>query len=106
VTERLQDVPVAVSALSGAQLTQQGIREIRDLNAIVPNVSIQQGNTGTGTVYITIRGQILSNILLTIDPSVGTYMDGVNIPRPYGLRAGLVDLARVEVLRGPQGKPA
>jgi iron complex outermembrane receptor protein len=103
VEERLQDVPVAVSALSGAQLTQQGIREIRDLNAIVPNVSIQQGNTGTGTVYITIRGQILSNILLTIDPSVGTYMDGVNIPRPYGLRAGLVDLARVEVLRGPQG---
>jgi iron complex outermembrane receptor protein len=103
VEERLQDVPVAVSALSGAQLTQQGIREIRDLNAIVPNVSIQQGNTGAGTVYITIRGQNLSNILLTIDPSVGTYMDGVNIPRPYGLRAGMVDLARVEVLRGPQG---
>jgi iron complex outermembrane recepter protein len=103
VEEKLQDVPVAVSALSSAQLTQQGIREIRDLNAIVPNVSIQQGNTGTGTVYITIRGQNLSNILLTIDPSVGTYMDGVNIPRPYGLRAGMVDLARVEVLRGPQG---
>jgi iron complex outermembrane recepter protein len=103
VEERLQDVPVAVSALGSAQLTQQGIREIRDLNAIVPNVSIQQANTGAGAVYITIRGQNLSNILLTIDPSVGTYMDGVNIPRPYGLRAGMVDLSRVEVLRGPQG---
>jgi iron complex outermembrane receptor protein len=103
VQEKLQDIPVAVSALSGAQLTQQGIREIRDLNAMVPNVSIQQGNTGAGTVYITIRGQTLSNILLTIDPSVGTYLDGVNIPRPYGLRAGMVDIGRVEVLRGPQG---
>jgi iron complex outermembrane receptor protein len=103
VQERLQDVPVAVSALSGEQLTERGIREIRDLNATVPNVSIQQGNTGSGAVFITIRGQSLANILLTNDPPVGIYIDGVNVPRPYGLRASMVDVARVEVLRGPQG---
>jgi iron complex outermembrane receptor protein len=103
VQERLQDIPVAVSALSAEQLTQRGIREIRDLNATVPNVSIQQGNTGAGAVFVTIRGLGIANILLTNDPSVGIYVDGVNVPRPYGLRAAMVDIARVEVLRGPQG---
>jgi iron complex outermembrane recepter protein len=103
VQERLQDIPVAVSALSGAQLTQQGIREVRDLNAMVPNLSVQQANAGAGAAVFTIRGQSLSNILLSIDPAVGLYIDGVNVPRAWGVRAALVDIGRVEVLRGPQG---
>jgi iron complex outermembrane receptor protein len=103
VEERLQDIPVAVSALNAEQLTQRGIREIRDLNATVPNVSIQQANTGAGAVFVTVRGLGLEAILLTYDPSVGVYVDGINVPRPYGLRAAMVDIERVEVLRGPQG---
>ncbi|AOR80493.1 TonB-dependent receptor [Novosphingobium resinovorum] len=103
VEERLQDVPIAISAVSGAALEQQGVRQITDLSATVPNLSIVGANADAQTLLVTIRGQNAANSILTTDNSVGMYIDGVNVPRTYGLRAGLVDIARVEVLRGPQG---
>jgi iron complex outermembrane receptor protein len=104
VAENLQDVPLAVSAISGAALQRQAIREVRDLASIVPNLQIRTGNQGGNAVLFTIRGQSQSNNgLLFIDPAVGVYVDGHNVPRNFGVRTGLIDVQRVEALRGPQG---
>jgi iron complex outermembrane recepter protein len=104
VEERLQDVPLAVSAVSGAALQRQGVKEVKDLSATVPNLAISSANAGGSSIVLGIRGQIQANVgLLFVDPAVGVYVDGLNVPRNFGLRSGLVDIQRVEVLRGPQG---
>ncbi|WP_197524543.1 TonB-dependent receptor [Novosphingobium resinovorum] len=103
VAEKLQDIPLAVTALSGEALAAQGVRQLTDLSATVPNLNIVGANADAQTLLVTIRGQNAANSILTTDNSVGLYIDGVNVPRTYGLRAGLVDMQRVEVLRGPQG---
>ena len=104
VAENLQSVPLAVSAVSGASLQRQAIREIRDLSSTVPNLQIKQSNSGGGSVVLTIRGQSqAASIVQYVDPAVGVYVDGLNVPRNVGLKTGLIDIKRVEVLRGPQG---
>jgi len=104
VVESLQKVPLAVTAVSSAALQRQGIREIRDLSSTVPNLQIKQSNSGGGSVVLTIRGQSqAASIVQYVDPAVGVYVDGLNVPRNVGLKTGLIDIKRVEVLRGPQG---
>jgi iron complex outermembrane receptor protein len=104
VSENIQDVPLAVTAIGGSALQRQAIRNVTDLSSMVPNLQVKQGNTGGSGVAFTMRGQSQSNVgLLYIDPAVGAYVDGLAVPRNYGLRSGLVDVQRVEVLRGPQG---
>jgi len=104
VAENLQSVPLAVTAVSGQSLQRQAIREIRDLSSTVPNLQIKQSNSGGGSVVLTIRGQSqATTIVQYVDPAVGVYVDGLNVPRNLGLKTGLVDIKRVEVLRGPQG---
>lgn len=102
-SERAQDVPIALSAFSGAALQNHSVRELQDLGSLAPNLFIQQVGSEPQARVISIRGQRANDILLSIDPSVGLYVDGVNIPRTYGLAGAMVDVGRVEVLRGPQG---
>lgn len=97
-TESLQDVPVSVSAVSGEKMQEAGIDKIEDLQAYVPNLSMSE--TGIGT-NIYIRG-IGSGINPGFEQSVGMYFDGVSYSRAQLTRAPFLDLARVEVLRGPQ----
>jgi len=101
--ESLQDVPVAVTALTGQQAERQGVRSVADLSRIVPSLSTGTSQNSSSAVTFILRGQSASDIILTIDQSVGLYADGAYIPRPYGLAAGLVDLASIEVVKGPQG---
>ena len=102
--ERLQDVPLAVSALAGNALKDTGVTNLEGLNSRVPNLNVKAGNTDPGAAVFSIRGQSVPNQLLTVDNAVGVYQDNVNNPRAYGLLgAGLLDVQRVEVLRGPQG---
>lgn len=102
--ESLQGVPLAVTAITGEGLNRASVRELRDLSAVVPNLAIASSNLDPSAVVFTIRGQSQTNsALLSIDNAVGVYFEGVNSPRNTGLRAGLVDIQRVEVLRGPQG---
>jgi iron complex outermembrane receptor protein len=61
VAENLQSVPLAVSAVSGAALQRQAIREVRDLASVVPSLQIRTGNQGGSAVLFTIRGQSQSN---------------------------------------------
>ncbi|MGE0384422.1 MAG: TonB-dependent receptor [Gammaproteobacteria bacterium] len=101
--ETLQEVPVAISAFTGDQLEQQGIRAPGDLAREIPSLTIVSSSKTSDVVIFALRGQTASDVLLTVDQAVGTYFDGVNVPRPYGVGAGLVDVARIEVLKGPQG---
>ena len=97
-TESLQDVPIAVSAVSGAKIAEAGIMKIEDLKNYVPTLFMTETAIGNN---ISIRG-IFSGVNPGFEQSVGTYVDGVYRGRPQQTRAPFLDLERVEVLRGPQ----
>jgi outer membrane receptor protein involved in Fe transport len=97
-TESLQDVPIAVSAVSGTKIAEAGIMKIEDLKNYVPSLFMTETAIGNN---ISIRG-IFSGVNPGFEQSVGTYVDGVYRGRPQQTRAPFLDLERVEVLRGPQ----
>ena len=101
--ERLQDVPISISTISGAQLENRGIQNVADLSSLAPNlqVSSQPGNSTAS--QIAIRGSYTRNPALIWDTAVGIYLDGVYLGKSQGSVFDAVDLERVEVLRGPQG---
>lgn len=103
-SERLQDTPVAVTALGEAALERTQVVAVADLQRATPNLSIAVGGSGaTSLVYISIRGQGQNSPNSTGDPAVGTYIDGVYFARPTSGNVDLLDVSRAEVLRGPQG---
>ena len=90
----LQEVPISVIAINGDDLEMRGVDTVERLSTAVPNLNIIGGLAGPGTSSFTVRGI----------PRVGTYIDGVWQVGTGGLLTrNLVDLERVEVLRGPQG---
>jgi iron complex outermembrane receptor protein len=83
--EPLQKVPLAVSVIGGDSLARQGIQDIHDMSGTVPNLTVQAApSTAQGGMFVAIRGQAQTDLLLSIDSPVGLYLDGVNIPHPYG----------------------
>ena len=102
-SEGIQSIPVAVTAATGASLEKRGIQQIDDLQFVTPSLQISQQMTGGAAVKVALRGQSQLNVSLNSDPAVGIYLDGVNLPRTFGLRANMFDLERVEVVKGPQG---
>ena len=94
----LQDVPISVSAVDASIIEKTSIVKIEDLTTLVPNFTYTE--TGISTNFF-IRG-IGSGINQGFEQSVGVYVDGVHYPRGQQVRAPFLDLARVEVLRGPQ----
>ncbi|CAA0088729.1 Vitamin B12 transporter BtuB [Zhongshania aliphaticivorans] len=96
--QSLQDVPVSVSAISGSKMMEAGLSKIEDLQAYVPNFTMTESSIGTD---IYIRG-IGSGENQGFEQSVGMYVDGIYYGRAQLARAPFLDLARVEVLRGPQ----
>lgn len=104
--ERLQDAPVAVTAISAAQLDQRDVLDISGIAQIVPNLTFNSttGNSGSSNAAVVfIRGVGQDDFFPTIDPGVGIYLDGVYVSRTLGAVLDTVDLQQVEVLRGPQG---
>lgn len=101
--ESLQRVPASVSAFSGQTLEEQGVDDITDLQGQVPNLNIAQGRGSSDATNVFIRGVGQPDALQTFDPAVGIYVDDVYYSRIRGTQFELLDLARVEVLRGPQG---
>ena len=101
--ETLQDVPVAVTAFTPETLDKLNIKDIGDLGAQVPNLTIYaaRGSTSTATAYIRGIGQ--ADPLWGVDPGVGIYLDDIYIARPQGALLDVFDVDRIEVLRGPQG---
>jgi iron complex outermembrane receptor protein len=101
--EKLQDVPIAVSAFGSEQLQSRGISNISELGSLAPNVQISTATADNTGAQLSIRGAAEINPALFWDPTVGIYLDGVYIGKTLGSVFDLVDLQRVEVLRGPQG---
>jgi outer membrane receptor protein involved in Fe transport len=100
--QNLQDVPVAVSAFTGAMLEQSGVKDMFDLQNNAPSLIVTQSQTSTTTAF-SIRGIFTSSQNFGLEPSVGLYVDGVYRARQGSMINNLVDMAGVEVLRGPQG---
>ncbi|MCG6120725.1 MAG: TonB-dependent receptor, partial [Blastomonas sp.] len=104
--ENLQETPVSVTAFSGAALAERQVVNIAEVGNFTPNLIIDSASAlggSSSTISAFIRGVGQSDFNLTIDPGVGLYLDGVYISRSVGSLLDTVDLARVEVLRGPQG---
>ena len=102
--QNIYEVPIAVSAFEGDKLAQQGIVDIVDIGKFVPNLNITQFSAGhTSSANPFIRGIGLQDHLITTDPGVGVYVDGVYLGRQVGQNWNLTNIERVEVLRGPQG---
>ncbi|WP_406828514.1 TonB-dependent receptor [Microbulbifer sp. ARAS458-1] len=100
--QNLQDVPVAVTAVTGEQLQEAVIKDIFDLQTNTPGLRAGQNQTTT-TSNFAIRGIGTSGQNFGLESSVGLYVDGVYRSRPSSMINNLVDMAAVEVLRGPQG---
>ncbi|MEJ0035676.1 MAG: TonB-dependent receptor [Gammaproteobacteria bacterium] len=102
--ENLQNTALAITAVSGEQLEQQGLTNVTDLGLVIPNASIRpQGSFSGPTPFIAMRGVQTSDYIFTSDPGVGVYIDDVYQGTLTGSAIDLLDLERVEVLRGPQG---
>ena len=103
IRESLQDIPISVTALSAAEMEARNVENTRDLQNSVPNISIS-ANTGTasgGRIFIRGIGDDESRI--GADSAVAAYVDDVYLARQTGALIDVMDLERIEVLRGPQG---
>lgn len=101
---QLQKTPLAISAVTGQQIEAMGQTNVTDLARTVPNTVISPLGSGWGsTLAAFIRGVGLGDNILSFEPGVPIYVDDVYNGRPQGSIFDLLDLDRVEVLRGPQG---
>jgi iron complex outermembrane receptor protein len=101
--ESLQDTPISIVALTASDLEKKGVSGLVDLRSQVPNLQLTPHPNSGSTTQIFMRGVGLNDDQITQDPSVAVYMDGVYVARSQGMALEVADLARVEVLRGPQG---
>jgi iron complex outermembrane receptor protein len=102
----MQKTPIAVTALSGQDLTSQSVTGFSDIARSVPGLSISGASTtapGAALPVVYIRGIGQQDPSIFQDPGVGIYVDGVYVARSAGSAIDLPDISRVEVLRGPQG---
>jgi iron complex outermembrane receptor protein len=100
-SESASRTPVALTALTSADLEKRGIDNAADLTYVVPNVQIGTADGGNTNIYI--RGIGSNNTTEGGDPAAAFHLDGVYLARPDEARTAFFDVARVEVLRGPQG---
>ena len=100
--ENVQDVPIAITALSASQLKDQHVTNILDLNGLSPSLSIKTDDNAANP-KIFIRGVGLNDFNPNTATPVAIYVDGVYIGSPLAQMGQFFDLERIEVLRGPQG---
>jgi iron complex outermembrane recepter protein len=101
--QSLQDVPIAVTALTQDTLQANRIMSVNDLSSIAPGVTVRPSAGGSQIPAFVIRGQQSYGVVAGSDKQVSIYLDGVYISSPRGSIFDLPDVARIEVLRGPQG---
>lgn len=104
--ERLQDVPISITAFTADAIERHNMTNLSHVQNFTPNITFTAaapvgGSTASASVFIRGIGQ--NDFAITTDPGVGIYLDGVYIARSVGGVLDLVDLERLEVLRGPQG---
>jgi iron complex outermembrane receptor protein len=101
--QRLIDVPIAITALAGDALERRGITDVQGLEGFTPNLQISPTPGNSTAAQIAIRGSVTANPALTMEPAVGIYVDGVYVGKTQGALFDLIEIDRIEVLRGPQG---
>ncbi|HWK52712.1 MAG TPA: TonB-dependent receptor, partial [Steroidobacter sp.] len=104
--ENVQTTPLAVSAFGERALQERNIQSAADITGYVPNVqfdSVASESGGGAATQIAIRGIGQTDYVLTVEPGVGIYLDGVYVGKSIGSLLDTVDIGRLEVLRGPQG---
>jgi iron complex outermembrane receptor protein len=104
--EGLQDAPIAISAYTGESLEYRGVTRLDEIARFVPSLTLENnpsfgGASNSAAIYLRGIGQ--KEFLPTTEPGVGLYVDGVYIARSVGAILDIVDIERLEVLRGPQG---
>ena len=104
--ESLQDTPIAITALSADGLADKGVQDISELAQLTPNLVFDTSSPiggASSAAAVFIRGIGNTSFTLTTDPGVGTYVDGVYVSRSIGGVLDVLDVERIEILRGPQG---
>lgn len=102
--QSIYEVPIAMSVFSAATIEKQGITDLLDVGKFVPNLNVTAFSAGhTSSANPFIRGIGLQDHLITTDPGVSVYVDGVYLGRQVGQNWSLTNIERIEVLRGPQG---
>ncbi len=102
--EKLQDTPIAITALTSQMIEEQGATKLADILGNAPSVVFRQQSAAFGnSVTAFIRGFGQADFDPAFEPGVGLYIDDVYYPRLTGANFDLMDVERVEVLRGPQG---
>jgi iron complex outermembrane receptor protein len=101
--ESAQTTPVAVSALSGDQLVKRNALTIQSLTQSIPSTRVTVATSNRQAAVFNIRGQFQNANTFALDPSVAVYIDDVYQARAYGVNGDFLDLAGVEVDKGPQG---
>ncbi len=99
--ELLEDTPISITALSETALRENNVQRTEDIEQLVPNLVFTRGRT-TNAARARIRGVGTTTGEAAFDPGVGTYVDGVYLPRG-GKIIDVLDIGQIEVLRGPQG---
>ncbi len=103
-TESIYEVPTSITSMGAEEMEKANISNLDDIGKYVPNLNISRyggGNSAHAAVFI--RGIGLQDHVITTDPGVGVYVDGVYLGRQMGANLSLPNIERVEVLRGPQG---
>ena len=104
VEENLQTTPISMTALSGSFIEKFDVQRVTSLETVSPNLVFFSGTGGSSSqVSAFMRGVGQFDFLLSTDPAVGLYVDGVYLARTFGTNLELNDIERVELLRGPQG---
>ena len=101
--QSLQDVPVAVTAITSVELADRTISNLFGIAESTPNLQIGTSGTGAQNAIVFIRGIGQTSNRVNLDQGVGTYVDGIYRTNVWGGLFDLLDVERIEVLRGPQG---
>jgi len=104
--ENVQSVPIAISAFSAEALESRGVTNIAQVSSFSPNIQIDRASPFAGSSTIIsayVRGIGQNDFAFNMEPGVGLYVDGVYYARTVGAAVDLLDVERVEVLKGPQG---
>ncbi len=102
-SESLLNVPIAITAFTGAQLEASGALDVTDLSNVTPNVTLETSRGTNSTLTAFIRGVGQQDPVAGFEAGVGIYLDDVYLNRPQAAVLDIYDVERIEVLRGPQG---
>ncbi len=101
--ETLISVPIAITAIGGAQLERMGAIDITDVANVAPNVTLENSRATNSTLSAFIRGVGQQDPVAGFEQGVGLYLDDVYLNRPQAAVLDIYDVERIEILRGPQG---